>query len=190
MIDYKKKRRIASEEVANDQIDFQSEGQSEKSERKFIITHWLIAVATVIILAGVYITLGQYSGMSLPGVSKSNIYGSGWQAVFLSNGQVYFGKIVSADDKRLILTNIYYLQVVDKPLQRTQEGADTAAAQAQQSLTLVKLGNELHGPVDQMIINVSQVMLTEKLKEDSQVVKTIADYVKQQADTAKAAAKK
>jgi len=40
-------------------------------------------------------------------------------------------------------------------------------------LELVKLGNELHGPEDQMSVNRDQILFIEKLKADSQVVKTI-----------------
>jgi hypothetical protein len=84
------------------------------------------------------------------------------------------------------LNDIYYLQVVTKPLQRTQEGATATPASAdQQQLTLIKLGNELHGPVDEMMINKSQITLTEKLRSDSKVVQAINEWKKQATTPAK-----
>jgi hypothetical protein len=97
---------------------------------------------------------------------------------------VYFGKVKSVSDKALVLNDIYYLQVVTKPLQGTQDTA--ATAQGQQELTLVKLGNEIHGPYDYMIINRDQILLTERLKNDSRVVQAINDYLNKQKQGAQA----
>lgn len=152
---------------------------------------WLKAIVTILVVV-IVIIVGWY-GLSKLGIlnssSSNNIafVSSDWQAIFLTNGQVYFGKVKGTSNKTLTLGDIYYLQVVSKPLQTTQQGA--TADQQQQELTLVKLGNELHGPSDSMIINRDQVLLTEKLKNDSKVVAAINDYVaKQKAD--QAAAKK
>ena len=96
---------------------------------------------------------------------------SGYQAIFLTNGQVYFGKLTNPDSDYVTLTDIYYLQV------GPQQGSGTAAVptttNAQQQISLVKLGNELHGPVDQMHISRAQVLFYEDLKSDGQVVKAI-----------------
>jgi len=140
----------------------------------------IIVVVVVIIAAvccGIFTTgcFGLSMGSGIATVSND------WQAVFLSNGQVYFGKVQAVSKGALTLGNIYYLQVVSKPLQTTQQGDTAANQQAQQELTLIKLGNELHGPVDQMTINRDHVLLTEKLKKDSRVVQAINSYLKDQA---------
>lgn len=101
-------------------------------------------------------------------VSKNNL-----QAVFLNNGQVYFGNIRSLNDKYVRLGNIYYLRV-NQQVQPNQSNA-----QAQQDISLVKLGCELHGPSDEMLINREQVTFWENLKSDGQVAKAVAEYVKQ-----------
>ncbi|HSH18661.1 MAG TPA: hypothetical protein VK978_04725 [Candidatus Saccharimonadales bacterium] len=93
-----------------------------------------------------------------------------YQAVFLNNGQVYFGNISSISDRNLRLNNIYYLQ--------TSGGDNAQAANANANVSLVKLGCELHGPYDQMNINNSQVLFWENLQDNSQVVKAIAQYKK------------
>ena len=90
----------------------------------------------------------------------------GYQSVFLTNGQVYFGHL-SASGNFLKLTNIYYLNV---------PASTTSGDQLKQTQTkpeLVKLGNELHGPEDVMYIESDKVLFWENMRDDSQVVKAI-----------------
>jgi len=102
-----------------------------------------------------------------------------YQAVFLTNGQVYFGKIGVHTASYMELIDIYYLQV--KPvLQQGEEGNNNKNPQEQKTeLSLVKLGNELHGPLDRMMINTSQVVFVEDLKDDSKVTDAIKRYQQQ-----------
>ena len=154
---------------------------------KLIIT---IVVVVVVVVACFYAInrLGAVSNLSGDAIAQVS---NDWQAIFLANGQVYFGKVKSASDKTVVLTDIYYLQVVTKPLQQTQTGQTAAANQQQtQELTLIKLGNEIHGPADKMIINRDQVLLTEKLKNDSRVVQAINNYLQSQKTAAPAAPQK
>ncbi len=101
-----------------------------------------------------------------------------YQAIFLTNGQVYFGKINSHDESYVEVTDIYYLQV--KPvLQQGDNGNnnDNKNQQQQQTeLSLVKLGSELHGPMDRMSINKDQIVFVEDLKDDSKVTEAIRNY--------------
>lgn len=108
---------------------------------------------------------------------------SGYQAVFLTNGQVYFGKISGQDDNTVTLKDIYYLQVIQPPLQGQQQTGQqqtaqqqAAAAAAQPQISLVKLGSELHGPVDEMHIYKSQILFYEDMKDDGKVAQAIKQY--------------
>jgi hypothetical protein len=92
------------------------------------------------------------------------------QAVFLNGGQVYFGNITKLNDKYLKMNNVYYLRVNNQNAQNTQTSAN--------DVSLVKLGCELHGPQDQMLVTKDQVIFWENLKSDGQVAKAVADYVK------------
>ncbi|MFA5022389.1 MAG: hypothetical protein WC508_04895 [Patescibacteria group bacterium] len=138
-----------------------------------------LIVVLVIIGGGIYL-IASYTGVG--GLLMQAPLKGNWQAVFLSNGQVYFGKIAKIDKDTVILKNIYYLQVVTKPLQQSQGGDTNAQAQQQQEqrLTLIKLGNEIHGPKDEMLINRSHVVILEDLKDDSRVVQAITDYINNQ----------
>lgn len=93
------------------------------------------------------------------------------QAVFLNGGQVYFGHITSLNNEFVRVGDIYYLRV-------NQQVQPKQGEQAQQDISLVKLGCELHGPDDQMLINREQVVFWENLKTDGQVAKAVEQYKK------------
>ncbi len=100
-----------------------------------------------------------------------------YQAVFLANGQVYFGELSKIDSSYVKLSKIYYLQVQGDQQQSVQPGK-TDANQSPQ-VSLAKLGSELHGPEDVMYISRSQVLFWENLKDDGKVAKAIKDYAAQ-----------
>ncbi|KKS43833.1 MAG: hypothetical protein UV05_C0019G0002 [candidate division CPR1 bacterium GW2011_GWA2_42_17] len=130
---------------------------------------WLtLGVGTLAVLFIVFLALDSLVGWGIIINNKKP-----WTAVFLTNGQVYFGHM-SKTGGDVVLKDIYYIQ--------TNQAAAAANAQTQQqpNLSLVKLGNELHGPVDLMRINKQQIILTEEMKEDAQVVKSIYEYIKNQ----------
>jgi len=129
----------------------------------------VIIIIIVVILIGLFL-VSKYTSWNILKVNKG-VSTSGWQAVFLSNGQVYFGKIASQSGDTLTLRDIYYLQVAE-PIQPAEEQVNP-----QQNLSLVKLGNELHGPEDEMMINMDHVLFTERLKTDSRVVDAIVRYL-------------
>jgi hypothetical protein len=141
-------------------------------------TPWVILAVIVIVLAGFGILFREklFGSKNGSAMTSSGSGSSGYQAVFLTNGQVYFGKISDANSDYPVLRDIYYLQVVQPPLQGTPTQAQPAQAQAQPQISLVKLGNELHGPVDEMHISRTQVLFYEDLKSDGQVVKAIQSY--------------
>lgn len=100
------------------------------------------------------------------------------QAVFLTNGQVYFGKIKAINKQYVDLQDIYYLNV-NQQVQPNQKDANGNNANANNSISLVKLGCELHGPSDQMVINRDQISFWENLKSDGQVAQAISKWTEQ-----------
>ncbi len=102
------------------------------------------------------------------------VNGKEYQALFLTNGQVYFGHLSQTQDSYVKLKDIYYLQV-----QQTVQPKDSsaAAAAANQSVSLAKLGNELHGPEDVMLVDHSQVLFWENLKDSGKVAQAIKSYL-------------
>ena len=96
-----------------------------------------------------------------------------YQAVFLNNGQVYFGHIKDLNSKFLRVQNIYYLRQTQSPQ------PDQSTSNANSNFSLVKLGCEIHGPSDEMVINRDQITFWENLKSDGQVAKAVDAFVKQ-----------
>lgn len=152
----------------------QEVGHSGNSKMPWIV---LGVVVLVLVVVGFLFRDKLFKGGKQDG-QVQGVSVSAYQAVFLTNGQVYFGKITESDDNYVTVTDIYYLQVVQPPLQgQVPAGQEQpAAGQAQPQISLVKLGQELHGPVDEMHISRSQILFYEDLKSDSQVVKAISDY--------------
>jgi len=83
-----------------------------------------------------------------------------FQAILLSNGQLYFGRLDSLKGDYLVLREVYYVQTAEDP--------KTKKAQS----ILIKRGMEWHAP-DRMIINAHQVILIEPVAPDSTVAKLI-----------------
>jgi hypothetical protein len=150
---------------------------SWKSSPAWLRGVWVILLFSATALAVAIVALLYFGG---GGKQVSYVDSSRQQAVFLTNGQVYFGKISSIGKDFIDLRGIYYLNV-NQQVQPDQKGnaASAAAKQSQNSITLVKLGCELHGPSDQMLINRDQVTFWENLKTDGQVAKAIDQWVKQ-----------
>ncbi|HSX36436.1 MAG TPA: hypothetical protein VLH84_05905 [Patescibacteria group bacterium] len=130
----------------------------------------LFAATAVVVVMVVLVYLGGNNEQTF--VNKSQE-----QAVFLTNGQVYFGHVKSVNKQYVDLEGIYYLNV-NQQVQPNQSGSSANAA-SNQSVSLVKLGCELHGPTDQMLINRDQVTFWENLKSDGQVTTAITQWVKQ-----------
>ena len=109
--------------------------------------------------------------------SKTNLVvdSSKYQAVFVSNGQVYFGKVSGEKKDYVSVSDVYYM-VLKQPLQN-QKAEGTEQDQTKPEYTLVKLGKEMHGPTS-MSINKDQILFIENLSDDSKVVSTIKNSAK------------
>jgi hypothetical protein len=107
-------------------------------------------------------------------VSKNTLSGAekdSYQAVFLNNGQVYFGKLQNSDNEYLKLSDVWYLRATETSgtdSSKIQDSTNTST-----NATIIKLGNEIHGPKDEMLIAKDQVLFYENLKDDGKVVKAI-----------------
>lgn len=96
------------------------------------------------------------------------------QAVFLNNGEVYFGKITDNGKDFLVLEDIYYLRVTPV-LQQQPDGTAVQDPNQQPQINLIKLGEELHGPEDKMVIPMSSVVYWENITDEGQVATAIAE---------------
>lgn len=122
----------------------------------------VVLVGTAVLLACIALAFTHSNNTNEVKYVTSDKY----QAVFLNNGQVYFGKVNSLNDKYVRMTDVFYL---------TQSGDSSSS-----NYSLVKLGcQQIHDPSDQMVINRDQVTFWENLQDNGKVVTSINQFKKQ-----------
>ena len=120
-----------------------------------------IGIFVFIVLLGALWQVGVSYGV-LPSYDLPAASANKWQAVFLVNNQVYFGHLQNYNSKYVVLKDVYYLQV-----------SQLQPPTAQPQLNLIKLGQELHGPEDQMFIPKDRILFWENMTAGSETVKAI-----------------
>lgn len=149
--------------------------------KKLILSLWqkrrVQFIFALVAIAAAVIWLGFWLFQSKPAGAK-------YQAVFLANGQVYFGELRGEQGDYVMLSNIYYLQV-NQPVQQAAQTApakdkksEDEKVEKNQDIRLVKLGSEIHGPEDVMYISKSQILFYEDLKNDSRIVQAMGQFEK------------
>lgn len=141
-------------------------GMKVEKSKKPLILSIVAAVVVVLIVVGGWLFVSNLSN------SGGGIDGSKYQAVFFTNGQVYFGKLQSLTGDYLKMTDIFYLQTQPDASNPQKTSGDTKS----DNMQLVKLGGEVHGPEDEMIIAKGQILFVENLKSDGKVAQSISNY--------------
>jgi len=148
------------------------------------------AVALGIIVFGILgykLILGK-GGSGSPVITSSKISKDKYQAVFLANDQVYFGKLKDIESAYPVLEDVYYLvtagtvgggeNISSQVLGEAEGEAGNLAVSPKASengagFVLVKLGNEVHGPEDKLVLNRDHILFVEDLREDGKLVSAI-----------------
>ncbi len=115
---------------------------------------WVVAGLLVIVAAGMFI-VGRVRARDVE-------FPTPYQAILLSNGSVYFGKLAGYGTPSPVLTEVYYVV--------SQSDPETKKV----SNVLVKRGKELHQP-DRMYLNPGQILFVEPVGPSSKV----ADLIQQ-----------
>ncbi len=89
-------------------------------------------------------------------------FSTSYQAIQLTGGQVYYGRLEGMGTRFPVLNDVYYVRSQVDPTTR------------QVSNVLVRRGSEWHGP-DRMYLNPGHIILVEPVSPDSQVAKLIAE---------------
>jgi hypothetical protein len=113
------------------------------------------AVTAIVVIAAAFLIVRN----TRPGAPVQ--FTTPYQAVLLTNGTAYFGKLEGFGTSRPVLSEVYYIV--------TQNNPETK----QSSNVLVKRGKELHEP-DRMYLNPSQILCVEPVGEKSKVAQLIA----------------
>lgn len=123
----------------------------------------LAAVVALLLAAGVS-GYGWYA--STEGLAPFEPPKDKWTAVFLSNGQTYFGNLYLGPGDFAQLRDVYYLL-------QTQVQSQDPQRPAQPQISLQRLGGEIHGPTSDMRISKQQILFYEELRPDSALVAAI-----------------
>lgn len=138
------------------------ESQQHPARTKLPAIIGAVVAVLVLALVGWWLMGSKTGGGLVPATDR-------YQAVFLDNGQVFFGKLKNTKGEYLVLESAYYTKKADIPEDATEE--QKAAIEANVSLS--KVGNEVYGPDTSMSIRSEQVLFWQNLKSDSKVGKAI-----------------
>ncbi len=130
---------------------------------------WLILAVLLVVLLGAGWWYSSRGDVRIPVAEDSpvKILTGDYQAVFLDNGQVYFGKLERPNGKFYVLRDVYYMRT------------GSVSLDAVSSISLTKLGSEAHSPGDQMEINIDHILFIEEMKSDSKVLEAIRAHKNQ-----------
>lgn len=117
------------------------------------------AVVAVVVIVLVTLLIARHGTVGDP--LGSSINPNEYQAVVLTNGQIYFGQLSSPGDDFYYLRHVYYL---------TEQA--TRAGQPRQR-ALAPIVKDVHAPEDMMVINRSQIVYVENLRATGEVSKRI-----------------
>ena len=132
----------------------------------------LFALITVIVAASVWYFM-PHQGASVASAIDTNKY----QAVFLSNGQVYFGRLSVVNSDYMKLTNVFYLERQLSTGGTTTESDNESATvtPGDNNFQLLKYSDVLYGSEDAMVISKDDIIRFENLRSDGVVAKAIAN---------------
>ena len=128
--------------------------------RIFVVLLVLLALIALLLLVRTQLSRAGVTSLFDPGAAEV-IDRNGYQAVFLTGGQVYFGRLQQQGSLYFVLYDVFYLSAP----------TDTNA-QPQ----LIKRGSEIQAPVDPMIIPAGQILYLENLRPDGQVATAIRRF--------------
>jgi hypothetical protein len=126
--------------------------------RLFVMTLVLIGLIVLVLIVRTQLFRAGISTLFAPGAAEI-IDRNAYQAVFLTNGSSYFGKLQQQGDEWFVLTDVFYLSV-------PEQGAPQ----------LIKRGSEAQGPREPMLISRTQILFIENVRDDSEIVTAIRRF--------------
>ena len=110
-----------------------------------------VAIAFVVFFAALFFT--QWWDFTVPAIGRAQ-----YQAVFLANGQTYFGRYYDRLGAYAKIDDVYYLQQVTN-----------ADPNATADTRIVRRGRELHEPSSRMLVPKSAILFVEDLTIESPI---------------------
>ncbi len=169
---YQASRHLSEQPSVNTGVDddiFPEPASSRRSKKlkglgRLLVRYkkWLI-LAVLILAAGLVWRFVAQANGDIPGVKKDY-----YQAVFLSDGTQYVGKLTSLDAEHYRLTGAYFIASSTAPVV-----SDKGSQQTNGQVALVKLETGLLSAENEMTIPKDKVLFYENLKKDGQAAKLL-----------------
>lgn len=136
----------------------------------------------VLVLLG--LSIGVFYFIDSRGILNREEGVSDTSAVFLTNGQVYFGKLDNKFGPYLRLREAKVLQTL-KSLEETPSTEEGGEKKTQQKITLRPLALESTtlGPTSTVEINRSHVLLIERIRSDSKLLEALNQQAQQKTQS-------
>lgn len=122
----------------------------------------LIVIALAVVVALVAMVIIVMAARPMQRIDTST-----YQAVYLVNGQAYFGKLQNTNGQFLVMKTPYTMQEVQTPPQPGTEAEATATPET--STTLIKVSGQVYGPEESIALKSEQVVFWQNLRDDSKV---------------------
>lgn len=117
-------------------------------------------IAVALVAFALLFALVRWWDFALPSFGSSR-----YQAVFLSNGQTYFGRFIDRIGPYAKIEGAYYIQQTPTA---TEEQPNLPAESK-----LVRRGTELHQPLPYLLVPKTAILFVEDLRPDSSVAQFI-----------------
>lgn len=127
-----------------------------KLRRVFGRRRWIVLMAIGLVVAAAFMTWSRR--MPLP---HQTIKYDGYQVVYLTNGQAYFGKLQNVDGEYLVMKQPYTAQPVEAAKDKPEQPITTA---------LLRVRDQVYGPEDSIAIRAGTVAFWQNLRDDSKIV--------------------
>lgn len=141
-------------------------------------TKWAGIICLIIVVF--FVVRAGYRHIVYAGIDTNR-----YQAVYLTNDNVYFGRVHTLVSGDIFLTDVFRVQAASTNTAQasgspTTSGTTTSTQNAAPTgdIRLIKPGKELHAPDDTMLINRGNVLFIENLKSDGKVTQAILQYHK------------
>lgn len=118
---------------------------------KLVVLPVVVVVIVGFVIAWIWLPSGQ------------RIDNSVYQAVYLSNGQAYFGKLKSTSGDYVTLESPYTVQEVQAEKSKDAQG----------QTTLLKVRDQVYGPDDSIALRSENILFWQNLRSDSKVQQAI-----------------
>lgn len=129
-------------------------------------TTTIFFIVALLVLSWIIVSgKGDFVGRLQSGGSQS------WYAVHLNNGQIYFGHITTLSDSTITLADAHFLETYEVPAPQAVSESFALAPLPQQSVRLVRRGDEKALSSDHtLFLSRASVLYWEKLAPESEVV--------------------